>query len=344
MKKIGGVTPCESKLIKGMALIMMVYHHFFAWPERVLIPSAYIDYSFHGTSIVYFIAKACKLCVCIFAFLSGYGLFYSYSNHIENKEKIQYGIKKMFEMVIVYWSILFVAILIVGISKPIGLSECIKNALLIKTTILHTAWYVRFYLEAMSILLIYVVCVNRQVIWKELFLILLLPCVLYYILPENTFSHYFPTFMLGYIAAKYNLYEKIILRINCIKLTIIAVALLFVLMVIRLKVGDSIGPLAIITFMSMPLVWVMKVVSDYLEKVAIIRKLLITINTYSTYYWLLHSIFHCGLSEIQKIVYLPHYPMLIVGWAFVLMTPFVIVIKKCDACLLGTLEKRTKEK
>lgn len=115
-------------------------------------------------------------------------------------------------------------------------------------------------------------------------------------------------------------------------------------MVVRLNVGDSIGPLAIITFMSMPLVWVMKVASDYLEKITTIRKLLITINVYSTYYWLLHSVFHCGLSDIQKMVYMPHYPMLIVGWAFILMTPFAIVIKKCDVRLLGTLGKRTKEK
>lgn len=105
---------------------MMIYHHFFAWPERILIPSAYVDYTFHDTSIVYFIAKACKLCVCIFAFLSGYGLFYSYSSHKENKEKIQYGIKKMFEMVAVYWSILFVVILIVGMSEPISLENLIK--------------------------------------------------------------------------------------------------------------------------------------------------------------------------------------------------------------------------
>ena len=56
---------------------------------------------------------------------------------------------------------------------------------------------------------------------------------------------------------------------------------------------------------------------------------------YSTYYWLLHSLVHCGIASIQKIVYLPFYTVLIVVWAFILMTPIVVLLKKCDDALLS---------
>ena len=326
-------------------MIMMVYHHFFAWPERILVPSAYMEYSFHGIQIVYFIAKACKLCVCIFAFLSGYGLFFSYSSRKHNKEKIQYCLKKIIEMLIIYWSVLFAVAFFERMSdKQICLSEFINNVLLLKMTILHTAWYVKFYVQAMIALLIYVVCVHKQAICEEIILMLALPCALYYVMPENMFSHYFPTFMLGYVAAKYDLYEKIDMRIGDIKLTAISLVMLLLLMVVRLKVGDSIGPMTIIFFMSMPLVWIMKIVSNYIQKVIIIRKVLMLINIYSVYYWLLHSVFHSGINEIQKAVYWPYFPVLIVGWAFILMSPFAIVLKKCDDRLLSVVEKRIKAK
>lgn len=64
-----GVTPKESNLIKGVATIMMVYHHFFGLPNRILIPNAFNVIQIHGVNMVSFFAQSCKLCVCLRFFL-----------------------------------------------------------------------------------------------------------------------------------------------------------------------------------------------------------------------------------------------------------------------------------
>ena len=64
--------------IKGIAIVMMIINHFFAFPEWQMKKNMYISiFMISGTPIELYIGQLCKLCVCIFAFISGYGLFIS---------------------------------------------------------------------------------------------------------------------------------------------------------------------------------------------------------------------------------------------------------------------------
>ena len=66
----------HTQIAKGVAILMMLYHHLYIIPERInnnffslidqVIPNAQST-----------IAVFCKLCVCIYVFLSGYGLYHS---------------------------------------------------------------------------------------------------------------------------------------------------------------------------------------------------------------------------------------------------------------------------
>jgi len=65
--------------LKGIAIIMMLIHHCFRTADR-----------FEGYSVLLFplkeqqlinIAETCKICVSMFAFITGYGLFLNYQNH-----------------------------------------------------------------------------------------------------------------------------------------------------------------------------------------------------------------------------------------------------------------------
>ena len=335
----GGVTSNESNLIKGIATIMMVYHHFFGWPNRILIPNAFNTIQVHGVNLTSFLAQSCKLCVCLFAFLSGYGLFYSYSK-IERRDAEKYCLNKIVKLLVVYWSILLVAYVFMRLnSKELDAGIILENILLIKTNLLHTSWYVRFYIEAMLALLIYQVSVRKKCIWKELCGTVFLQGIAYIVNPVNTFTHYFPVFMLGYIFAEYKLYEKLYNHIHNMLVFLLSLVTLFALLLIRIKVGDSIGPFAIITVIAPVLTLVIRDIVNLVSRIKAIDFLIMFICKYSTYYWLLHSLVHCGVASIQKIVYLPFYTALIVVWAFILMTPIVVLLKKCDDALLSFFHK-----
>lgn len=71
--------------LKGTAIVMMLMHHSFLWPEW-----------FNGYSVSLFpfsehtiisLAELCKICVSIFAFISGYGLFLNYRDNTESAQR-----------------------------------------------------------------------------------------------------------------------------------------------------------------------------------------------------------------------------------------------------------------
>ena len=81
----------DTKIIKGIAIILMLYHHLFAFPER--INETYISlFSIHQKTISFLIGDFGKLCVAIFIFLGGYGTYITYKEKkegfIRNKIKI----------------------------------------------------------------------------------------------------------------------------------------------------------------------------------------------------------------------------------------------------------------
>ncbi|MDC7288812.1 hypothetical protein NXH76_13465 [Blautia schinkii] len=78
-----------TQMIKGIAIIIMIMHHF------IVIPFTELPY------LVTLFGYACKICVAIYAVLSGYGYFFS-------KEKtVRYGLKKIWRLLQIYWISLF---------------------------------------------------------------------------------------------------------------------------------------------------------------------------------------------------------------------------------------------
>lgn len=61
------LTVQDSNVLKGIVILIMLWHHLFLRPE-------YNDIVIHGHSIAQEIAIMCKVCVAIFVFVSGYGL------------------------------------------------------------------------------------------------------------------------------------------------------------------------------------------------------------------------------------------------------------------------------
>lgn len=65
-----------TQMIKGIAILIMFMHHF------IVIPFTQLPY------IVTLFGYACKICVAIYAVLSGYGYFFA------SEKTVKYGLKK----------------------------------------------------------------------------------------------------------------------------------------------------------------------------------------------------------------------------------------------------------
>lgn len=80
-----GLSKKDSMALKGMAVLMLVFHHCY----RTTAKFEKYHVIFRGLSQEQVIAAAgwCKICVAIFAFVSGYGLMYGYTKKSEEKKK-----------------------------------------------------------------------------------------------------------------------------------------------------------------------------------------------------------------------------------------------------------------
>ena len=75
----------ESSAIKGVAILLMIFHHCFRTEKKFAAYSP-IFTAFFTESRVISLAKWAKICVPLFAFVSGYGLLYGYRK-LKGKEK-----------------------------------------------------------------------------------------------------------------------------------------------------------------------------------------------------------------------------------------------------------------
>ena len=116
----------ETKVIKGVALLLMLIHHFFSFPDWINSGNEFIGIPFLESTIEFYIGTFGKMCVTIFLFLTGYGLFYSY----QKRDAYPYSLKKLGVFLINYWLILcliFIPLQLLNSSFEFSLKSFIVN-------------------------------------------------------------------------------------------------------------------------------------------------------------------------------------------------------------------------
>lgn len=107
-------TKAETNRCKGIAIIMMLFHHLF---------NDYEEYA--GYTVQYWpltgdqtlhLALLCKICVTIFVFLSGYGIAAVYTAKFQNREPerneiYRFTISRYWKMMAGYWFVFLLALL-----------------------------------------------------------------------------------------------------------------------------------------------------------------------------------------------------------------------------------------
>ena len=71
-----GLKKEDSAALKGIAILMMVFHHCYR-TEKKFAGYEILFTPFTAENVIH-LALYMKICVCIFAFVSGYGLMYGY--------------------------------------------------------------------------------------------------------------------------------------------------------------------------------------------------------------------------------------------------------------------------
>ena len=67
-----GLKKEDSAALKGLAVLLLIFHHCYRLADR--IERYQVDLCGLTTEQLVAIAECCKICVAIFAFVSGYGL------------------------------------------------------------------------------------------------------------------------------------------------------------------------------------------------------------------------------------------------------------------------------
>ena len=113
----------QTNIAKGIALLMLLWHHlFFKMADRYELYGSL--FRFRGVPIESWLSVFCKVCVSIFIFLSGYGIFKSYSKYTETapitlKSDIKYVKNRLIKLLAPYWVIYIIFV-------PMGLLFGVK--------------------------------------------------------------------------------------------------------------------------------------------------------------------------------------------------------------------------
>lgn len=150
-----GITKKQSAILQGVAIWMMVYHHLysFAVEYESLLPFLNVD-------TVQKIAWFCKLCVGIFAFVSGYGMYYVMER--QSGERFLGKLLAEYRCVLIrilklYGKLWLVLLIYAGIyfgvlRLPFTVKELLGNLTALDPTYNGAWWYVEQYAKMLLVL------------------------------------------------------------------------------------------------------------------------------------------------------------------------------------------------
>ena len=156
-----GITSKQSVMLQGLAAAMMLYHHLFIRPDML-----FVEYStLLGETREIRLALFCKLCVAIYAFVSGYGMCSVFLRAAsEGKKGMRFFtllrqdyilvLQKLIRFFSIYWFCVLLYFtcenLFLGKEKP--LSELLPNLLALSDSFNGSWWYALEYVKILLFL------------------------------------------------------------------------------------------------------------------------------------------------------------------------------------------------
>lgn len=150
-----GITKKQSAILQGVAIFMMVYHHLYSYAVEYesLLPFLRVD-------TVRTIAWFCKICVGIFAFVSGYGMYYV-MEQLPGKQfgrrllaEYQCVLVRILKLYAKLWLVLaiYMGIYFGVLRLPFTVTELLGNLTALTPTYNGAWWYVEQYAKMLLVL------------------------------------------------------------------------------------------------------------------------------------------------------------------------------------------------
>lgn len=344
------ITSEKTTILKGIALLLLMWHHLFG-----------VEYLTGWTAIIpgtegasYVIGASGKICLAIFLFCSGYGLYKSYICK-ENASKT-YILQRLAKTLIPYWIVMLIAIAYLVYSGKFEPKYIFVNlfALIHSNDVLYVtfSWFIKLYVLLILVLPL-IKLIERK--WKKNALIDIL---IYIALPftvaavfgkymhEDSFTNvfeffvstvlfvlaWFPLFAIGFLFAKYDTYKKVrgfadkFPSILVIVLSLLILGnMVYLRFIVNTFFGDSVFYhccMADVVFGPIFVCCILLLMDNIKFKS---RYVIPFIGNNSVFYWLLSGMFFKNTSELSFLITWPKITILIFIWTMVLLTPFVFV-------------------
>lgn len=288
-----GLKKEESAALKGVAILLMIFHHCYRSEDRIAAHPELIFDPFQAGQILQ-IGLYCKICVCIFAFVSGYGLLYGYRKNQQNSLRITdagWVKRHLLSTLSGFWFISFLSCILLGITGRINIerwgntrvkvflgifSDCLGlSGLFDGKTLNGSWWYMGAAVTFIVLLPILAAVIKRFGGFVCMALIFLLPRVLNigFLGGRSPYS-FLAIFALGAIFCEYDLFQ----RFEMLKV------------VKNEKLNEGIRfvwiPTGVILFCK-----------EYLFRITFFKKILQYLGKHSMNIWLVHTFVRDHLKE-----------------------------------------------
>lgn len=294
----------QTNIAKGIAILLLLWHHlFFNNPEAYDLFSSF--FIIKGIPIESLISTIFKVCVAVFLFLSGYGLYISYNSftkkviNSKNKYNIKYDFifikNHLLKLMSNYW---IIYIIFVGMGfflnrNPIEiynhhfvyfLIDLLGLANIFQTPTMNTTWW---FMSLIIVLYIIYPLIHKIINWSpECLLLVSFFITIFYFLPDITCIRiYFFPFVFGMYLSKSKLLNKLAHQLdNIIKIIIVCVFSL--LITLFMKITIFFRSSEIDGFLSLSIIFISFFI---ISRIPIISKLLEILGQHSGAMFMFHT-------------------------------------------------------
>lgn len=334
-------------MLKGVALLLLLCNHFCVVQDWIVPPSTLVDVSIQGKPLLGYIGAFGKICVAIWAFLSGIGAYYSYRKDIMSSYKC--NLFRLANLMIQYVLILAVVFIpVIALCHPtfmgqpyeLDLKHIIYNIFACDAEYDKAAWYMRFYI--MYVLSFPVLMFIKRKINNDLLfyvgtfgIFILISKVLAFSFDNmmvgsvplkqilGEYCSYILIAVSGYFVAEYNLFERFQKKIG--RNANIGCSVMFLLVSMALRSYSKSINLGLISVYADIVITPFVVYAFFVffqNAFPCIKRTFVYLGKASMVVWLVHWIFNVGVPQIQMIAYLPKISYLVILWVLIMCLLF----------------------
>ena len=331
-------TKAHTQIAKGIAITLMMIHHLFRFPDRIQNGSYISILHFGNVRFEYLLGDFGNICIAMYLFLSGYGLYMTSVKKENFTLKDSWG--KILKFLINYWVvfIVFVPIGLIWFSNStryhFNITSFMANLFTLSSTYNSEWWFVRLYIELLLLFPFIKGILKRGIIAStalifSFYLVAISMELIPVIAPKLAFLKknfiygdirnilfWQMTFCMGCITAKFNLFSHINKWISAKSLDSKAFYSIIILAIIAVRIGCSYafeyvgkGNPTYVDFVLAPIFILITSNLVYRNKS---KKVLSILGAHSTNMWLTHTFF-C-FYYFQELVFMPRLSILIVMW------------------------------